>query len=386
MTSSLLAVAASVVLAATCTDEPVEVRDDSRRLAASFDERFRIGDDPAERQFARISSMGFAPNGHLVVADPDEFAVVVFDRDGREVLAWGGEGEGPGEFETEPEQVAVSIEGRVAVRRYRQVDVFTSAGELLASHPTDHPVDEIAFDDDGDVLGLVAVDASFFSEDERQNRLVRLRDDEVLWSSPMLPPSPPMSFFQPRTVAGGLDAASVAVGINDLYRIDVLDTSTGRVLGRIAQHVAVRATPEALKAGMRAALAATPGMETASPTMASWAENMTFGETLPVFSSVFLGPPDRTVWVRRGIASGSATTWLRPSGTTSRPGNSSSTTCSTAAATSMSARWRSRRMSSSWLGTASGWPVGMLGRWASTPWGCIGWWWRGELLEERRPN
>ena len=35
-------------------------------------------------------------------------------------------------------QVAVSIEGMVAVRRYRQVDVFTSAGELLGSHPTDH--------------------------------------------------------------------------------------------------------------------------------------------------------------------------------------------------------------------------------------------------------
>lgn len=183
------------------------------------------GDLPVERHFARIASMGFAPNGHLVVADRDEFAVVVFDRDGREVLAWGGEGEGPGEFETEPEQVAVSREGTVAVCRYRQVDVFTSTGKLLASHPTDHPVDEIAFAAAGDVLGLVAV----------------------------------------------------AVGINDLYRIDVLDTSTGRALGRIARNVTVRATPEALKAGMRAALAATPGMETASPTMASWAENMTFG-------------------------------------------------------------------------------------------------------------
>ena len=230
--------------------------------------------------------------------------MVVFDRDGREVLAWGGEGEGSGEFETEPEQVAVSREGTVAVRRYRQVDVFTSAGDLLGSHSTDHPVDEIAFAADGDVLGLVAVDASFFSEDERQNRLVRLRDDEMLWSSPMLPPSPPMSFFQPRTVAGGLDDATVAVGINDLYRIDVLDTSSGRALGRIARNVTVRETPEALKAGTRAALAATPGMETASPTMASWAENMTFGETLPVFSSVFLGPPGHTVWVRRGIGVG----------------------------------------------------------------------------------
>ena len=57
--------------------------------------------------------------------------------------------------------------------------------------------------------------------------------------------------------------------IKDRYRIDVLDTSTGRALGRIARNIAVRATPEALKPGMRAALAATPGMETASLTMAS---------------------------------------------------------------------------------------------------------------------
>ena len=102
----------------------------------------------------------------------------------------------------------------MAVGRYRQVDVFTSAGEQVASHQIDHPVNEIAFGDDGNVLGPIAVDASFFAEDERQNRRVRLRDDEVLWSSPMpAPPSRPMSFFQPRTVAGGLNAARVAVGM-----------------------------------------------------------------------------------------------------------------------------------------------------------------------------
>ena len=299
-TLTLAVITATLALAGCTEDEPVTT-DEARPLKVEFTEEFRIGDDPAERQFTRISSMAFAPNGHAVVGDRDEFAIVVFDRGGREVLEWGGQGEGPGEFESEPEQVVVSDGGRVVVRRYRQVDVFTSAGELIGSHLVDHPVDEIAFDDEGNVLGQVAVDASFFSEEERQYRLVRLRDEEVLWSFPVLPPSPRLAFFQPRPITAGLDDARVAVAINDRYEIDILDTSTGRVLDRITRNLTPRATPEALEAGMREAIATSPEMETAGPGMASWVEEMTFGETLPVLTNVFLGPPDRTVWVRRGI-------------------------------------------------------------------------------------
>ena len=122
---------------AGCIDEPVGELDGPRRLAAEFAEEFHVGDERSERQFARVNSMAFAPNGRLVVTDRDAFAVMVFDEGGREVATWGGEGDGPGEFANEPNNVAVSHESRVAVRSFRRVDVFTLDGQLIGSHLLD---------------------------------------------------------------------------------------------------------------------------------------------------------------------------------------------------------------------------------------------------------
>jgi len=50
---------------------------------------------------------------------------------------WGGEGDGPGEFANEPNNVAVSHESRVALRSFRRVDIFALDGELIGSHLLD---------------------------------------------------------------------------------------------------------------------------------------------------------------------------------------------------------------------------------------------------------
>ncbi|MCY4507008.1 MAG: hypothetical protein OXG35_08625, partial [Acidobacteria bacterium] len=56
---------AGIVLIMACADSPTGDVSDARRLSAEFTEEFQIGDDPSERQFVRISSMAFAPDGHL---------------------------------------------------------------------------------------------------------------------------------------------------------------------------------------------------------------------------------------------------------------------------------------------------------------------------------
>ena len=232
------AVAAGLVLAAACTDEEVGVQDGPHLLAASFNEDFRIGDDPSERPFTRISSMAFAPNGHLVVIDRDAFTVVVLDRDGREVLEWGGQGEGPGEFENEPEIVTVSAEGNVAVSSFRRVDVFTPNGILIGPHLLDNfSVDAIMFDRDGYVVAEVSAGSALFSNEPAQNHLMRLRDREILRSFPQPGAGNGIRFFFPYTITAALEHDRIAAGVNNRYEIDVLDSSDGQVLGHITRPV-----------------------------------------------------------------------------------------------------------------------------------------------------
>ena len=50
------------------TSRPGEL-DGPRRLAAEFAEEFHVGDERSERQFVRVTSMAFGPNGQLVVTD-----------------------------------------------------------------------------------------------------------------------------------------------------------------------------------------------------------------------------------------------------------------------------------------------------------------------------
>ena len=295
----LVVAAAGLGLAVTCTDERVGVPVGPHLLAVTFDEQFWIGDDPSERPFARITSLAFAPNGHLVVVDRDAFAVLVLDPDGREVLEWGGEGEGPGEFENEPTRVAVSVDGNVAVSSYRRVDVFTPEGVLIGSHLLDDlSVDEIAFDGDGYVLAEVNTGREALNEREAQEQLMRLRDREVLWSFPTIPPQPNLAFFFPSSLTAGLDDARIATAVDDHYDIDIRNTLTGRVAGRITRNIVPRETPEELKTGIRESLIELAGGD---PAMAEMYESMEFAETLPVLAAVFLGPPGRTLWVRRGI-------------------------------------------------------------------------------------
>ena len=300
-TTRLLAMVGAVLFMA-CGDAPTQEVSDARRLSVEFTEDFHIGDDPSERQFARISSVAFAPDGRLVVVDRDNFAVVVFDRDGREVLEWGGEGEGPGEFETEPNHLAVSGEGNVAVSSFRRVDEFAPDGGLIEQHLLDDlSVDEVAFDRNGDVVAGVTSGGGLFSEEDRHTHLMRLRDRETLWSFAPIAPQPNLAFFFAHTLIEGFDDGRVATAMDDRYEVDIRDASTGQVVGRVTRNALLRTVPEALKTGTREAMIG--DADDNSPTLELY-ENMVFGESLKVFAGMFLGPPNRAIWVRRGIGVG----------------------------------------------------------------------------------
>lgn len=290
-----------------CTDEPPGELDGARQLEAEFAEEFHVGDERSERQFVRVTSMAFAPNGQLVVTDRDAFAVVVLDEGGREVAAWGGEGDGPGEFATEPNDVAVSHESRVAVRSFRRVDVFTLDGELIGSHLLDTlTATTLAFSREGDVVARVEAPslAQLLSSSGEATaaHVMRLLDRQVLWSSRPLQPAGLLRFWSPHVQLAGIGDGRIAVGVSDRYHMDVLDASDGTTLGRISREVSARGPSEDFQDNMREQMR---GMES-DPAMRELIDDMTFVETFPILSGVFAGPPGRTVWVRRGMGVGDA--------------------------------------------------------------------------------
>ncbi len=301
---------AGVLLAmagAGCADEPPGELDGPRRLAAEFTEEFHVGDERSERQFVRVTSMAFAPNGQLVVTDRDAFAVMVFDEGGREVATWGGEGDGPGEFATEPNDVAVSHESRVAVRSFRRVDVFTLDGELIGSHLLDTlTATTLAFSREGDVVARMEAPSLALllssSNEATAAHVMRLRDRQVLWSSRPLQPAGLLRFWSPHVQLAGIGDGRIAVGVSDRYHMDVLDASDGTRLGRISRAVSARGPSDDFQDNMREQMR---GMES-DPVMRELIDDMTFVETFPILSGVFAGPPGRTVWIRRGMGVGDA--------------------------------------------------------------------------------
>ncbi len=106
-------------------------------------EELRIGsvDDP-ETSLTRVNGLAIGPQGHVYIAQPQDGQIRIYDRDGRFIRAFGGRGNGPGEF------TRLLAIGLLADTVYAlnidpaRVSLFTLEGEhikttLLAAPPAD---------------------------------------------------------------------------------------------------------------------------------------------------------------------------------------------------------------------------------------------------------
>lgn len=92
----------------------------------------QAGED--ETHMNQPNDVAVAPNGDLYISDGyGNNRVVVFDKNGKFIRAWGKLGQGPGEF-SQPHSLVLDSKGRVYVadRNNSRIQVFDSKGKFLA--------------------------------------------------------------------------------------------------------------------------------------------------------------------------------------------------------------------------------------------------------------
>lgn len=122
MVTGLAAAFPVVALAASAAvlparQEIVELPAEDRFLDSTFEEVYRIGSFGGEEweTFADVAGMAFDEAGNLYVLDSQASRIVVVDREGTFVRAFGDAGEGPGEFSGGLPAMTVRRDGRVIV-------------------------------------------------------------------------------------------------------------------------------------------------------------------------------------------------------------------------------------------------------------------------------
>jgi len=99
--------------------------------------RFGSIDGPEEEQFTSIGSIEVDPEtGEVFVLDPAALEIRVFARDGTFLRRFGGEGQGPGEFERRA-VMTLARDTVVAFDEARRLHLFTPQGEHLQTRVAD---------------------------------------------------------------------------------------------------------------------------------------------------------------------------------------------------------------------------------------------------------
>lgn len=251
------------------------------------------------RELVGIRDLYFTPSGDLVVLDQD--LVLVFDVDGNERFAWGGMGDGPGEFKA-PLSVAAN-DSIVLVGEAGRVGMYTLDGEYVRVYRTGGPTSFVA---DLGFAGNVPVALTMAIMG--QSAVLRLTDERELAAV--------AGTIRPGVLFAAVPAMTttadgrVVTSLGSEYSWQVMDVATAEHLNSGIRDVEVRAVTTEFKDKMLEYLedpsSAPEGWSPwvgTRPTPAALLSRIRFAETFPVISRMFAGPGD-ALWVQRGIGIG----------------------------------------------------------------------------------
>ena len=128
---------------------------DGSEVVATYGEKLVPGQDATH--YGRPQDVAFLPDGRILVADGlDNHRVIIYDNDMNYLGEFGGEGDGPGQFNT-IHSLGIGPEGRIFVtdRSGFEVNLFRTTDdpaviefERSIGHPTGMPLDIIVNEDD----------------------------------------------------------------------------------------------------------------------------------------------------------------------------------------------------------------------------------------------
>ncbi len=273
-------------------------------LSTQVVDEFMVGHREGDRVFSQVAAMEITSSGDLIVLDAGERAITVWDAHGNETHHWGRQGEGPGEF-SNPGGLAESTPV-LAITDGLRVHVFEGDGTVVETLRL--PGIQLALRPVIDSAGRILVLTLNFLEGEL--RLQRLDDDEVLWRVPA-ENFLEQRLFRPRSSLTALSDGRVALNLDARYAVDVIDLTSGEVVGSIERDIAPRSITSSFARRVREYLAnpgsapsgwsSVVGDPNRSALPQDAIDEIEFPATFPSILHMFRGPPGETVWVRRGL-------------------------------------------------------------------------------------
>lgn len=268
--------------------------------------------------FGRVLDVAPRRAGGLWVVDGQARRVRAFDEHGQETLAFGGRGDGPGEFRsigriTEEPDGSLRIGGRMPVELY----AFEASGQPLGTTLLSADVyrEAASTDSDGPPLGPTLAEWQFTGSGTafvqtttldateghvtRRDALVRLEDGSrptrlATWEAPAMRGgvTGELLLLQPAASWSPLPDGGVWLTFGERYEIRRFDRrgELRSVLRRPEARAAL--TPEVEKR-FKSGLAA----EARNPAMLAMLENAVFPDSLPAIAGLWVSEKDGRLWV-----------------------------------------------------------------------------------------
>lgn len=115
-----------------------------------------IGEEERDENyiFGEVGDIEIGSLGEIFILDNKNYRIQKFNEKGEFLLSIGKKGQGPGEFGSFLNSIAVDSYGNLIVREFRKIHVFDKEGQFLISFHTDFQINDLVVNENNEILVL----------------------------------------------------------------------------------------------------------------------------------------------------------------------------------------------------------------------------------------